>query len=173
MVNTVIPILQLMCLTICLRIKSLVLLHFNKIHSRFCPVQQFIPFLPTLWWSVRLKHVVELILNKSVVEFDRIYCDSCYLKHSGNEPLKIVIFCLVYFQMLSTLPYRYSVSHTREDFDLLYCIPIYRSSSDNIASSLILLLNLFFSLVCPLWPALCRFGGFLMLMFTFSDTHIR
>jgi hypothetical protein len=44
-----------------------------------------LPFLPSRWWPIGLKHVIELILNKQIVVFHRICCDSCYLKQSRDE----------------------------------------------------------------------------------------
>jgi hypothetical protein len=43
------------------------------------------PFLPSRWWPVGLKHVIELIRNKQIVVFDQICRDSCYPKQSRDE----------------------------------------------------------------------------------------
>jgi hypothetical protein len=39
-------------------------------------------------WSIGLKHVIELMLNKQIVVFDQICHDSSYLKQSRDESLK-------------------------------------------------------------------------------------
>lgn len=44
-----------------------------------------LPFLLSRWWPIGLKHVIELILNKEIVVFHQICCDSCYLKQSWDE----------------------------------------------------------------------------------------
>jgi hypothetical protein len=38
-----------------------------------------LPFLPTWWWPNGPKHVVEVIMNKWTILFDRIYCASWYM----------------------------------------------------------------------------------------------
>jgi len=43
-----------------------------------------LPLLSSGWWPIGLKHVIELILNKQIVVFDRI-CHDSYLKQSLKE----------------------------------------------------------------------------------------
>ena len=60
----------------------------GKFFYAFIKLCCYLQFLPTWRWSVGPKHIVQLILNKWIIVFDLVYCNSCYLTQKRDELFK-------------------------------------------------------------------------------------